>query len=214
MKTIKLNILCVFILFSIHVFAQKDKPTYPKWSEQDYLSANTAKDIDYLTEVEKQIIYYMNIARMNPQMFSEVYLKDYLKSGGSRTSYVKTLEETLSKMTPVKALKPERDLYDMALKHAEDMGKTGRKGHNSLQGRNLKQRFEPLQKIYISFGENIDYGKSGALDIVFSLLIDEEVKNLVHRKNILNPAYNSVNVSVQPHKKLEWIGVIDFGQKN
>ena len=155
----------------------------------------------------------MNIARMNPLMFSDVYLKDYLKTNGSRTSFVKSLEETLGTMVAVKALVPAKDLFDESLRHATDMGTTGRKGHNSLQGRNIKQRFEVLQKTYVSYGENCDYGNSDALGIVFSLLIDEEVKNLGHRKNILNAAYNTVGVSLQPHKKTEWNCVMDFGEK-
>ena len=201
------------MIFSGSLMAQKTKTFYPKWSEAEYLSANTAKDIEYLSDIEKQIIYYMNIARMNPLMFSDVYLKDYLKTSGSRTSFVKSLEETLGTMIPAKALVPAKDLYEESLKHATDMGTTGRKGHNSLQGRNLKQRFDGLQKTYLTYGENCDYGNGEALAIVFSLLIDEEVKNLGHRKNILNPAYNSIGVSLQPHKKTEWNCVMDFGEK-
>jgi len=213
MKTKYFFLLALFVCLTSSIYAQKDKAIYPKWTESDFLAANTGKDNEYLSDQEKQIVYYMNIARMNPLMFYHVYLKDFLKSGASRTSYVKSLEETLLGMTPIKALHTSKDLFDEAFKHATDMGKTGRKGHNSLQGRNLKQRFETLQKSYNAFGENCDYGNSDALGIVFSLLIDEEVKNLGHRKNILNPVYNTVGVSIQPHKKAEWNCVMDFGEK-
>ena len=52
------------------------------------------------------------------------------------------------------------------------------------------------------------------LSIVITLLIDDGIKGLGHRKNILNESYNSVGVAIRPHKSYRVNCVIDFGSMN
>lgn len=44
-----------------------------------------------------------------------------------------------------------------------------------------------------------------------NLLIDEGVKTLGHRKNILDPHAKVIGVSIQPHNLYKHICVIDYG---
>ena len=67
---------------------------------------------------------------------------------------------------------------------------------------------------YFAWGENCSYGFEEAISIVITLLIDEDIEGVGHRKNILNPGYNSVGVAIRPHKDYQFNCVMDFGQKN
>ena len=51
---------------------------YPGWSDQQNRAANTARDEDYLTSEEKKIYFYLNLARMDPELFANTFL-DHLK---------------------------------------------------------------------------------------------------------------------------------------
>ena len=79
----------------------------------------------------------------------------------------------------------------------------------------MKKRFAPLRgNPYQGWAENCSYGYQDALSIVITLLIDDGIKDLGHRKNILNESYNSVGVAIRPHKKYRVNCVIDFGNQN
>jgi uncharacterized protein YkwD len=67
---------------------------------------------------------------------------------------------------------------------------------------------------YYHVGENCSYGYDQAIDIVISLLIDEGVPDMGHRKNTLNDQFNSVGVAIRPHKEYRVNCVIDFGHRN
>ena len=67
-----------------------------------------------------------------------------------------------------------------------------------------------LKCAYGYWAECCDYGSNRAIDIVLSLLIDEGVPDLGHRKIILYGAYQDVGISIQPHAKYRNCTVIDF----
>jgi uncharacterized protein YkwD len=66
---------------------------------------------------------------------------------------------------------------------------------------------------YSYVGENCYYGMEDPVVIVIKLLIDEGVKDLGHRHNMLEPSFNSVGVSIKPHKQYGYNCVMDFGAK-
>lgn len=49
-----------------------------KWNNPKYRLANSAKDEDYLTKEEKMIYYYLNLIRMNPDLFLQTFIKPRL----------------------------------------------------------------------------------------------------------------------------------------
>ena len=103
---------------------------------------------------------------------------------------------------------PEKDLYKIALGHAKISGKNGTVGHQRFN-----ERFKPVMKKYNRVAENCGYGYDDAVEIVLELLIDQGISSLGHRKNILNPIYNSIGVSIQDHKDYRTNCVMDFGGK-
>ena len=66
---------------------------------------------------------------------------------------------------------------------------------------------------YYHVGENCSYGYDQAIDIVLTLMIDEGIKDVGHRKNILSEDFNSVGVAIRPHKNYRINCVIDFGHQ-
>lgn len=197
----KIIFTLLFLCISITtVFAQK------AWTPEMLEKANTAKNIDYLTEEEKLVFFYCNLVRMNPPLFLDTYAKKYIDSTKSNTSFTKSLIKTLSKTENMEVLYPSKKLFAIAKAHASDFGKNGGMGHG-----NFKKRFEKYgRECNCEVGENCDYGFNKALDITMRLLIDEKVSNLAHRKNILNPKYKNSSVSIMKHKKYAWHCVIDY----
>lgn len=47
---------------------------FREWNNPKYRLANTAKDESYLKESEKKVFYFLNLARMNPELFRETFI--------------------------------------------------------------------------------------------------------------------------------------------
>lgn len=182
------------------------------WDESILKKAKSAEKEIYLTEQEKEIFFYSNLVRLNPQLFEKTILKDYIQQHKVKpTKYVKSLQKELRKLPPMRILLPRKDLHESAKRHAKDMGRSGKVGHRSSRGKSFKKRFKKLQEKYDLVGENCQYGYKNGIDIVIDLLIDQGVSDLGHRKNILNPEYQYMGTSILSHKKYRWNAVQNFG---
>ncbi len=208
MKYLVLSMITVLIA-TITVSAQEE--TWDQWDKAVIEEANTAKDIGYYNEVEKEIVLLMNLSRIDGKLFASTFLTHYIQSMGMpKNTYVNSLYRNLKSVSGLPVLNPKKDLSDIANGHASKSGKTGHVGHKDMQ-----KRFDPLLgSVYNHMAENCSYGYEEALDIVISLLIDDGVKSFGHRKNILNKSYNSVGVANRPHKDYGQNCVIDFGGKS
>lgn len=192
------------LLFQTLSFGQKAAKSWPSTVINQ---ANTAKDILYLEPKEKEVIFYLNLVRLDPKLFSETYLKKYTDSTKTQTTNTRSLKKTLDNTTPMQALQPQNDLYLIAREHAKKFGKENKIGHGNFPERVKNVKYKYSQYL----GENCDYGQHSALEIVMRLLIDERIKDLGHRKNILDPKYHNVGAAIQPHKRYISNCVIDFG---
>jgi uncharacterized protein YkwD len=177
------------------------------WDEGIIEKANTASEADYLSRDEKMVILYSNLARADGPLFAETFLTEYIRIKNLKSNrYTRSLYSDLKKIRDLPMLIPERDLYDGAREHAIWSGTKGYEGHKGF-----KDRFEPLLKKYSEVGENIYYGQYTPLEIVIQLLIDEGISDLGHRKNLLNPKFNSIGVAIKPHKDFDYNCVMGFG---
>jgi hypothetical protein len=201
----KHTLTILFILFTLNGFAQSPLAKYsPEWNNPKYLACNTAKNTPYLTENEQQIIYILNLARMDPQLFCRTVLPLAYQISGVDTSsayYYKSLVTEMSAMKPVKILVPDMACFESAWCHALSSGTRSYVGHQ-------RQTPECLKKKRFN-GECCMYGSSSPLDIVLSLLIDEGVESLGHRKICLG-SYGKMSASLQPHKGYAHVAVLDF----
>lgn len=186
---------------------------------------NTARDANYLSELEKNVVLELNKVRSNPQRYVEEYMDELLTSfSGKIFSYpgqdpVKTQEginplkeciAELQKMSPLPLLNPADGLAKAAKDLVSDQQKNGGIGHIARNGSTPQKRIEKFGEWDICSAEDITYGSSEARQIVIFLLIDDGVPDRAHRKNILNPCFRFAGVSYGTHPNYTSVCVIDY----
>lgn len=196
------------ICFYTNIYAQFNiENALLSFDKKTLEAANTAKSVSYLVDDEKKLIFYGNLARLNPTLFLEKIVIPYTQNDESE--YVSSLKSDLKKMSPTHAHIPHKPLAEAAKFHAEDMGKAGNVGHTSTDGTSFGDRLKKYVKMS-GMAENCSYGKEKPIDILMQLLIDEGVANKGHRISILSPNYHSIGVSIKPHKTYRFNAVQDF----
>jgi hypothetical protein len=176
-----------------------------EWNDSKYLKCNTASGAGYMNAKEKEVIYILNLLRANPRLFANTVVKKYPEYSHNdnlrKVSEYKSLLKTLQNAGPLPMLNPDALCYASAECHAASAGRRGYIGHDrkdaSCRG---KQHFN---------GECCEYGHNDALDILMTLLIDQNVPGSPHRKICLGQ-YKAVAVSIQPHKSFRYNSVLDF----
>jgi uncharacterized protein YkwD len=186
---------------------------------------NTAVHAKYLSNLEKDVIYEINLFRSNPAQYAELYiapLKKYydgkiLHYPGDKSirtaEGVRALNECVqelrkSSFKPI--LNPDKTLSKAARDHQRDQQKSGRTGHKGSDQSDLRQRIERYGEWESRIGENIAYGNTSARQIVVFLLIDDGVRDRGHRATLLNPHFKVVGVACGSHPVYETMCVIDF----
>ncbi|MBC7567948.1 MAG: CAP domain-containing protein [Pedobacter sp.] len=196
------------------------------WTKEELRAANTAGDEKYLTGEEKDMVIYMNLARMDGEKFFNTYFQNYIEQHNRQMikysnykelkisksdKYYRSLETDLKKVKGMSTLWPDEAMSWVAEQHAKDMNKNNYATHNSLDGRTVKDR---IGKMYPrkACGENLAFGYASGLANTCMLLLDRGVPNLGHRKIILSDDYkfNYIGISIQPHKGYKYCSVTDF----
>lgn len=177
-----------------------------EWNNPKYSICNTAEKVIYMNDKEREVIYILNLARTWPKLFANTVLSRYPSLSGNdhlvnNEYYYQTLIKTMLTMNPAPLLYANEKCYKSAECHAKYSGNAGTTGHiRKSADCKAKQQFS---------GECCDYGNAEPVDIVLSLLIDENVPSLGHR-NILLGYYSGVGVSIQPHLTYRQNTVLDF----
>ncbi len=176
-----------------------------EWNKEVYSKCNTAKDLKYLSNTEQDVIWILNMVRQNPVLFlNSVMLdskSDVFKTPKERSSYYNSLVADLKILTPnQKPLMPDSNLFVSAKCHAYESGKTGYVGHD-------RKKNACIEDFY---GECCYYGLEDPFVVVISLLIDEKIRSLGHRKIMLSKAFSFIGVSTQSHIDYGTNTVLDF----
>ncbi len=175
------------------------------WNKPNFKDCNTAVKEDYLSVEEKKIIWILNMARRDPQLFlNSVILNptcDFYKEEKKRNNYDWSLIKKLKTLTsnPI-ILAPNHDAYLSAQCHAYYSGLKGYVGHKRIHSA-CKEDF---------LGECCQYGFEDALSIVLALLLDYDVPSLGHREICLSTEYKSIGVAIEQHKRYSYNTVLDF----
>jgi len=163
---------------------------------------------------EEEVLKLLNTVRANPKAFITSHVNTYLKARDlNNNRYAKSLVADLKKCQKMDELKSSKILSAVAQMHALDMGKTGLVGHTSSDGTPFSDRLRKKAKAGGMIGENCDYGNEEPLDIVMALLIDDGIKSLGHRRNILEPHYRWIGIAIEKHKTYRVNCVMDFAEK-
>jgi len=163
---------------------------------------------------ENEVLKLLNAVRTDPTAFISSHVNNYLKEKNlTKNSYAKSLVSDLKRCQKMGELKSSKILNEVAQMHAFDMGKSGTVGHTSSDGTTFSERIRKKAKAGGMIAENCDYGNEEAIDIVMSLLIDDGIKSLGHRKNILESRYQWIGIAIESHKKYGVTCVMDFAEK-
>lgn len=220
MQMIKLTLK----IWTAVIFLSFTNPISAKPNDNDK-RLNTAANASYLSTIEKEIIYEINLFRYNPAEYSKNYIAPLAKKYKGKLLYypndkpLKTKEgvralndcvRDLKKAEPLPFVFPSKGLTKAADDHVKDQSKTGKTGHYGSDRSNSKKRIERYGEWKVLIGENIAYGGLSARQIIVYLLIDDGIKDRGHRKNFLRPEFETVGVSVGFHPGYETMCVIDF----
>lgn len=64
-----------------------------QWNHEFYQKANTASDVNFLSKEEKEFVFVINLARMNPWLFCNSVLLPYAQKNGYTTPIMLTIEK-------------------------------------------------------------------------------------------------------------------------
>lgn len=189
-------ILLSIVFAALQLFANS-------WTAEEINSANTAANVPVLTQEEKEIIKYINLARMYPRKFADVEMENYF--GGEKygnmyanSMYRQSLINELRARNAVKPLYFNQEMYEYARCFAIESGRSGKTGHTRTtcpKG---------------NFAECCCYGSFSGREFVIELLIDDGVSSLGHRRNCLSSKYTKCGPSIYTHTHYKLCCVIDF----
>ncbi|MDR2445885.1 MAG: CAP domain-containing protein [Treponema sp.] len=185
---------------------------------------DTARDADYMSAVEKDVVFELNKARSDPQRYAEEYIrpriayfsgKIYAEPGKPRISTNEGINAVyacigaMARQQSAPPLTPERGMCFGAQDHVRDLSGSVA-GHMGNDKSDPAKRMSRYGQWTSTWGENIAYGGATGRDIVIELLIDDGSSNRVHYNNNMNKAFSKIGVAVAPHKGYGSVCVIDF----
>jgi hypothetical protein len=167
---------------------------------------DVARNVTYLTAVEKDIIFELNMVRSDPKKYAELYIKQFITT----IAAAKELYDELLKTPSRAVLQPKKGLSQAAKDHVTDTGPKSIIGHTGSNGSSMSDRINRYGTWKSGASENISYGYNTAREIVIQLLIDDGVEGRGHRKNIMDSNSRYVGVAVGTHARYRYMCVQDF----
>lgn len=189
---------------------------------------DTARDVNYLTDAEKDVILEMNMLRYNPTQYAlqfmtwmEVFYDNKMLSipgkipiltNEGKTAYLECIEE-LKNAEPAPILYPSRGMSRACKLLVLDQSSTGRTGHRGSSNTTPADRLSQFGNPIGHFAENIHYGDIEPRFTIISLLIDDGVKSRGHRKILLSKDFNMTGISIGNHKTYGGMCVITYATR-
>jgi uncharacterized protein YkwD len=195
------------------------------WTPAELSSADAAHDAGYLTDDERTVVLYVNLARLYPRKFARLHIvplrsrfsgKLLARPGADPiatnegVAAVNECIRIMERQKPCKALAPALGLSQAATDHVKDSGPAGLVGHTGADASTLGERIDRHGAWQKCAGENIAYGEEDPAFIVIQLLIDDGVASRGHRTNIFNSSYGRIGVAIGPHETWRSMCVMDF----
>ena len=194
-------------------------------SDWDIDNLDTARNVPYLTDEEKDVILELNKARNNPGQYARLYIEPrlawfggpfgndsylrpgdtvYIRQPGGRAAVVSTIN-ALSRLPALQPLTPSQGMSLAARDHTLDTGPRGMTGHTGSDRSSMSQRLERYGRWNGRIGETISYGFNTAQDIVVQLLISQG-----HRDIIMTGAHRYIGLAIGSHSRHNYMCTIKF----
>lgn len=202
-----LLLVACFVLFSCKPTNQSPTTTTNPSNSTSTTSAkgiDTARDAQYMTTREKDMIKEINLIRSNPQGYIpivEAYIEDQEKLKLSLVSghkyvndEIETAKELIKELrnTPkLSILLPHEGVYKAAKLHGQEGKKKGALDHKSKNGDWPWDRILKHAGLN-NGGENLVGGLDKVRESVMVLLVDSGIKGRGHRKALLDPNWKYV----------------------
>jgi len=189
---------------------------------------DTARDVAYLSEAEKNVILELNMVRYNPAKYAQLRMKwmevfysnnllkipgkEVFQTNEGKVAYldcIKALEN--AKSAPI--LYPSKGMTKGCELLVYDQSSTGNTGHKGSGNSSPTDRAKRFGQFNGYFAENIHYGDCEPGFVVISLLIDDGVQSRGHRKTILSADFNTVGVAIGSHKTYNEMCVTTYATK-
>ncbi len=172
------------------------------------------------TKFQRLVLEEVNFARTNPKRYAETRLKDAYLKGKDNGAYY-----DIKRWEPVHALTLEAHLCSAAEKYAKYLAVNNLSGHYA-DGTPRSRCEAAGYTDWTSIGENIAYGygsgqnanvdeQKSAIVFVRQLIIDRNVPDLGHRKNIMRDSYTQIGVGYYYYQnsRMKNYLVQDFGRQ-
>lgn len=194
-------------------FTLNDIPFEPKISRDQAVQAHVDKELSKsgLSVGEKEFFYWVNYMRVNPSRFYTdcvvPFLKQFPEANGKEA---KSLEKDLHASPKLNLLSFSLAASDAAKLHCADLAlKQNGIGHNSSDGKNFSTRMR-LAGITKCAAENIYTGKNEPLLSLIMLLLDLGLEVPGHRKNLLTHWFGQMGVSIQTHRSMNRVVLVQI----
>jgi hypothetical protein len=201
----KLTKLLIALLISANCYSQNPLSLWNSaWDNKVFEISNTAKDANYMTQTEKDVIWVINCMRSNPNLFLKTVVKNWdyparYISGKKREEY-KNLTPFLENFNPIDILYPDSLLYMSAMTRAEEY--PSHKGYYRTTEKGVKNKCK--------CSESISYSSFDPVDIVMDLLVDVDNPNYENRKMLTDTDYLKIGVAIRKEDPGFFISIIDF----
>ena len=201
----KLTKLLIALLISANCYSQNPLSLWDGvWDKEKFNDFNTAKNANYMTQREKDVIWVINCMRVNPILFLKtvVLYWDYparYTSVKEREEY-KNLIPYLESFNPIDVLYPDSLVYMSAMTRAEEY--PSHRGHNRITKRAIENK--------CACSENISYSSFEPIDIVMDLLVDINNPNYGHRKMLTDADYVKIGVAIRKENPGFFVTIIDL----
>jgi len=220
-----MKIRFTFLLILLTSLAFGSETISDKNSAWNNATLNTAANANYLTPLEKKIVFETNKLRSNPAKYAEEYIEPLAENYKQKLLYypgdkplmtregVSALHEcvrALKKQPALPVMHPNAGLSRAAEDHVKDQSRSGKTGHSGRDRSTSRERMERYGDWNIRIAENIAYGGISARQVVIYLLIDDGIKSRGHRKNFLHPDLRIVGVATGSHTTYGNMTVLDF----
>ena len=179
-----------------HTITNSGKPHPTLFIQAVWDAAMHDAEAAKLSAIEKEAIYYINLARSHPTEFADSMVRPYLITYPEfKRSYGESLVGTLKAMKAVSMMPADQRLNGIAILHTRDIARQNSISHIGSNGKSPGDR---LQEAGFTCGAECVHMSSfgNAAEMILSLLIDYGIKDLGHRKALLNPANNKIGVGV------------------
>ena len=178
---------------------------------------------DACSRIKSEVISESNRIRTNPKAYIpilEEYLQNFdgnlLKFPG-KNELLETEEGPRAYKEAIEFLKNQKPINiiefdEEASKVAEEYAKflSNSKEEQIEDETQIEQRVEKYIDYDYAISESIDFGGSSGVEVIVNLLVDDGVKDRIHRENLFSNKFEYYGVAVFEHKEYDFCTVIDY----